>query len=167
MVNHSSQSSFLGQLPKRIIIALVDQEAFNGSLSLNPYNFKHFNHNHISIKTDSNLTIEPLEPNFDKGHYMQSYVSLFTATGINYSNKGILISHSDYPNGYCLSSFDLTSDLCSSQSYLRPTLSGNIGLDIKFNQTLKKPITIIVYAEFQNAIEINRFRRVTTDYLRL
>ena len=31
---------FLGQLPKRIVLGLVDNRAFNGD-SLNPYNFQH------------------------------------------------------------------------------------------------------------------------------
>ena len=32
---------FLGQLPKRIVLGLVDNRAFNGDISLNPYNFQH------------------------------------------------------------------------------------------------------------------------------
>ena len=34
---------FLGQLPKVIVLGLVDNRAFNGDISLNPYNFQHCN----------------------------------------------------------------------------------------------------------------------------
>jgi hypothetical protein len=153
-----------GQLPKRLIIAFVDQQSFNGSISSNPYNFEHFDHNFIDVKSDATLFLEPLEPNFDKALYMQSYTSLFNATGYNFSNKGPGISHYDYPRGYCLSVFDLTADISSSQSYLRPAQTGNLNLHIKFAKTLPKPITLIVYAEFQNSIEINKYRSVITDF---
>ena len=36
---------FLGQLPKRIVLGLVDNRALNGDISLNPYNFQHCNLN--------------------------------------------------------------------------------------------------------------------------
>ncbi len=142
----------------------MDQSAFNGDLNTNPFNFEHFDHNLIELKTDSTLTIEPLEPNFEKKQYMQSYNSLFYATGINFSDCGLSITHEDFAKGYCLSAFDLTPDLTSSDSFLSPNISGILNLNIKFSKTLPKPVTLIIYAEFQNMIEINRFRAVSTDF---
>ena len=37
---------FTGQLPKRIVLGLVGNHAFNGDISLNPYNFQHCNLNY-------------------------------------------------------------------------------------------------------------------------
>ena len=39
----------LGQLPKRIIIRLVKNKAFNGDRALNPFNFEHFNINFLCL----------------------------------------------------------------------------------------------------------------------
>ncbi|XP_019617759.1 PREDICTED: uncharacterized protein F54H12.2-like [Branchiostoma belcheri] len=52
--NHtvSNDNLFLGQVPKRVVIALVDNAAFQGSYGTNPYNFQHFNLNHISLCVD-------------------------------------------------------------------------------------------------------------------
>ena len=44
---------FLGQLPKRIVLGLVDNRAFNGEISLNPYNFQHCNLNYLAVHLDS------------------------------------------------------------------------------------------------------------------
>ena len=43
---------FLGQLPKRIVLGLVDNRAFNGDISLNPYNFQHCNLNYLAVHLD-------------------------------------------------------------------------------------------------------------------
>jgi hypothetical protein len=38
----SSQFMFLGQLPKRLVIACVDSDALNGAIGENPFDFKHY-----------------------------------------------------------------------------------------------------------------------------
>jgi hypothetical protein len=40
---------FTGQIPSRIVIAMVENEAFNGSF---PFNFKHFNLSDIKTFVD-------------------------------------------------------------------------------------------------------------------
>lgn len=163
---HSLTLATLGQLPKRIILAFVDQQAFSGTFTSNPYDFQTFSHDFLDLRTDSTLSITPLEPNFDKNLYMQSYNSLFYATGIHFKDCGLGISHSDYKNGFCLSCFDLTPDLSSSESHLSPNLTGILGLQIKFARTLTKPVTLIVYSEYSNMVEVDRYRSVSTDFKR-
>ena len=46
---------FLGQLPKRIVLGLVDNRAFNGDISLNPYNFQHCNLNYLAVHMDGQV----------------------------------------------------------------------------------------------------------------
>lgn len=41
----------LGQLPKRIVLGFVDNQAFNGSMSLNPFNFKNYGINYLARPT--------------------------------------------------------------------------------------------------------------------
>lgn len=43
----------LGQIPKRIIIGFVTNQAFNGHFQSNPFNFQHFNLNYLSLFVDS------------------------------------------------------------------------------------------------------------------
>ena len=45
-------NAILGQLPKRIIIGFVDNKAFNGNRTFNPFNFEHFSINHLSLYVD-------------------------------------------------------------------------------------------------------------------
>jgi len=53
-VNH--EKLFSGQLPTRLVIALVDNRAFNGNRELNPFNFDHFYLHEIGLYLDSNNT---------------------------------------------------------------------------------------------------------------
>ena len=42
-LNCSQENLFAGQLPLRLVIGCVDNDAFNGSYVKNPFNFKHYN----------------------------------------------------------------------------------------------------------------------------
>lgn len=166
LMTTSIDNLFIGQLPKRIIVGFVDQGFFTGSFTSNPFIFDHFHHRFLEIQTDSTLKVAPLEPNFETSQYMQSYNSLIYATGVNYSDCGVGISHEEFAKGYALSVFDLTQDISASSSYWSPQQTGILSLNIHFSKTLAKPITLILFSEFDNLIEIDRFRNVTTDFKR-
>ena len=64
---------FLGQLPKRIVLGLVDNRAFNGDISLNPYNFQHCNLNYLAVHLDGQqVPWAPLQPSFS-GHALYCF----------------------------------------------------------------------------------------------
>ena len=63
-------SLFLGQLPKRIVLGLVDKREFNGDISLNPYNFEHCNLNYLAVHLDGQqVPWVPLQPSFSGSSY--------------------------------------------------------------------------------------------------
>jgi hypothetical protein len=43
---------FLGQLPKRLVIACVDSDALNGTIGENPFDFKHYKINFAALNVD-------------------------------------------------------------------------------------------------------------------
>ena len=43
---------FLGHIPKRIVLVLVDTQAYNGTYSTNPFNFKHHNLTQVGVYVD-------------------------------------------------------------------------------------------------------------------
>jgi hypothetical protein len=154
----------LGILPSRIVISFVESSAFNGTYTTNPFNFEHFNHNYLNVVTDSSLHITPLKPDYQNDLYIQSYNTLSSATGINFGDSGIHITRYDFANGYNFNIFDLTPDISSHEPHLNAQTSGALRIEVQFRETLKKPITAIVFMEYNNIIEIDRNRRVTLDY---
>ncbi|KAG8235182.1 hypothetical protein J437_LFUL015488 [Ladona fulva] len=158
---------FIGQLPKRCIIGFVTNAAFNGDTTKNPFNFQHFSMTHLSLYIDGQqIPSKPLQTDFtnDKLHVM-AYHTLFSGTGIHFLNEGNDISREEYPHGYCLTAFDLTPDLSSnSHSHWNLMRQGSLRLDVRFEQPLPETLTCVIYAEFDNIIEIDRHRNILVDF---
>ncbi len=159
---------FLGQVPKRVIVGLITNRAFNGDFKLNPFNFQNFKTNFFSLYVDGEqIPTKPLQPHYEAGKEMSvlAYHTLFTGTGVHFSNSGNSISREDYSSGYCLMSFDLTPDLSASEtSHWNLVRNGNVRIEMGFDDALTETVNCLVYAEFDNVIEIDRHRNVSTDF---
>ena len=155
---------FLGQLPKRVVVGMVDNDAFAGTFAKNPYNFKHFNANFIQMYADGEPILNrALRPNIVDNKYLDSYYTLFKGFDKLSGEKSSIIKREDWPRGYSLFAFDLTPDYDDDDHY--PLIRhGNLRLEINFNTALASTINIIVYAEFDNIIEISSNRTVQFDY---
>ena len=70
----------------------------------------------------------------------------------------------DYKSGYCLWGFNFTPDQGADQGHLHPMKSGNLRIELQFTKSLPATVNVIVYAEFDNLIEIYGLREVVTDY---
>lgn len=161
----SIDNLFLGQMPKRCIIGMVEGKAFNGTFNRNPFNFSHFNYNYLALYIDSvQLPSKPLTPDFAKGLYTRSYYTLFEGSGIYFNDTGNSISHEEYPDGYCLAAFDLTPDLSCNDAHWNIIRSGTLRAEIRFSEPLKATVNLIVFAEFDNIVEVDKNRNIILDY---
>jgi hypothetical protein len=88
---------------------------------------------------------------------------LFTGTGRAFRDEDIDISREDYVDGYTLFCFDLSPDLGESDHF-NLIKSGSLRLGLSFGEQLAQTINVVVYAEFQNVLEIDRNRNVFYDY---
>ena len=155
---------FLGQLPTRVVIGCMDNNSFNGAFHKNPFNFKHFNLTQLKIYLyGQQQSLKPIEPNFEANNYIMAYSSLFSGTGKLQKDEGIDTMLIDYGNGYALYAFDLTPDLAGG-GHFNLLRQGNVRLEWKFGVALVKTTDIIVYAEFENIIEIDKQRNIIFDY---
>ncbi|CAK1583616.1 unnamed protein product [Parnassius mnemosyne] len=157
---------FLGQVPKRCIIGFVNNSAFNGSLTKNPFNFENYGINSFSLYIDGQqIPSKALQPSFNNSIFTSAYHTLFSGTGIHFLNEGNGISCEQYGKGYCLLAFDLTPDLsANSSTHWNLIKHGSVRIEVRFESSLIQTINCIVYAEFDNIIEIDKNRNVTVDY---
>ena len=155
---------FLGELPKRLVLCLVDTAAYNGDYKKNPFRFQGFDLNYLTLHVDEKqYPAVPLTPNFTDHRVLRSYLQLFAATGRLYGDGGIDIAPTDFLDGYALFAFDLTPDGSHGQHYT-VNKRGNLRLDLKFGTALTKTTNLLVYAEFDNIIEIDRNRNIIYDF---
>ncbi|XP_023232096.1 uncharacterized protein LOC111631979 [Centruroides sculpturatus] len=165
ILSSNISNAIIGQIPKRIIIGLVRNNAFNGQIDLNPFNFENFDLNYISVIKDSILIPpNPYTPDFDEKSYARSYATLFEEMGGIPYGKYANISYSDYAQGYMFHVFDLTPDKAASENHTSIITHGNISIDLKFKRPLPETINVVCYLEYRNTIEIDRSRNIFIDY---
>ena len=162
--NFSQENLFTGQMPTRIVLGCVDNDAYNGVYGKNPFNFKHLNLSQLTIYLDrQQQQIRPLELNYGAHNFLPGYMSLFSGTGKQFQDEGCGINREEYFQGYALYAFDLTPDLAESDHF-NLIKEGNVRVDVKFNEALPNTINVIAYGEFENVIEIDRTKNVLFDY---
>jgi hypothetical protein len=161
----SHEKLFSGQLPTRMVVGLVRNDAFNGALAYNPFNFQHFSLSEIAVYVDGQQQqcVRPLHPNFADEQYISSYVGLFSGTGKLNKDDGNNIERSEFAKGYALYAFDLSPDL-AEDDHFNLSRQGGVRLALKFATALTVTVTVVAYAEFENVIEIDRNRNVVYDF---
>ncbi|XP_063819166.1 uncharacterized protein F54H12.2-like [Pseudophryne corroboree] len=159
------ENLFLGQVPKTVIAAFVDNEAFSGAYDRNPLRFEHKNVNFASLYLDGTPHPAKLfQPDFEHGNAVHEYMSLIQITNKQKSDSGILIDRVEYLNGYTLFAFDLSPEQeCAEHLSLIGT--GNLHAEFRFAEVIDRTVNVIIYAIFDNIIEINQRRDVLYDYL--
>ena len=119
----------------------------------------------ISVFADGQnvQNIKPLKTDFTNRLFIQAYNSLYTGTGRLFHNEGLAINRLDYPDGNALYAFALSPDLTDDEKFdqLR---TGSIRLQLNSQSQVAIQITLIIYAEYQNVIEIDRNRNIIYDF---
>jgi hypothetical protein len=153
-----------GALPKRIVFAFVDCDSFDGNYKKNPFNFKHHNIREIHIKVNNtDVPFSPVEMDFANNLYLRAYYTQFTGIDKAPLDFGNSISKDDFSKGYSVFAFDLTPDMCNGE-HINLVKKGTLSMTFKFSKPLDAPLSLVLYFEYENIIEINRSRNIITDF---
>ena len=134
--------------PLETVIAFVPSQAYSGSFTENPFNFKHYGVNFIEVSLD-NIS-QPgvaLKPAFAMKNYTEAYLRLFDSS---LENQQLGIHFDEFPKGASLFRFELTS---------KPK-KGNIRISLRFAEALPEGVSMILYSKFQSQFEITDTRNV-------
>ena len=129
----SQEKLFSGQLPSRIVIGLVRNDAFSGIRTRNPLNFQNFDLKEIGVYSDGQQQhgFKPLTVDFENNLYIRAFNTLFSGTGKLFQDERDDLNRSEYANGYALYAFNLTSDQ-SDDEHFDLVRHGSIRLQLKF-----------------------------------
>ncbi|XP_022294910.2 uncharacterized protein F54H12.2-like [Crassostrea virginica] len=156
---------FQGQMPKRIVVGLVANEAFNGTPGTNPFHFQNAGVKKLEVSINGDTVMSrPYEPDFANNMYLRSYLSLYQGLGKLGYDWAPDVTLGEYKNGYTLWCIDFTKDQEAQLDRFHLIQTGNLRIEIQFAAALGKTFNCVVYAEFDNLLEINKQREVSIDY---
>lgn len=157
------ENIFMGQLPKRVLMVQVEEDAiFN--YRANPYNFKHQSLTSVILSGDNHHNIRPIKTNYAREEFMEAYSGFNDAINLHFHDQSINIDPYAYKTSSCIYAFDLTPDTAASQAHISIPKSGTLRLELNYAEALKKGIVVVIYGEFENFINIDGDRQIFTDY---
>ena len=164
LTNATWENAILGQLPNRIILALVDNDACSGVYTKNPFFFQHFNAAQVGVYLNGvSLPRDPIRMDFSKRDYIQAYHSLLSASGKLYRDESMGLDIDSFANGCTLFGFDCTPSLCNG-AHQEIKKQGNVRIVLDFAEALPRTVTLLMYLDFDNVISVDRMRNVLLDY---
>jgi len=108
----SIENALLGTIPKRLLFTVVNNTEFLGSVTTNPYNFRHYDLSSFALNVNGKH-IPTYGLSLCMDHEKTSvigYRTLFEGSGTHHSNSGLQITHDMYISSYIMLLFDLTPD---------------------------------------------------------
>ena len=161
---------FQGQVPNRLIVALCEQAAFNGDITKYPFRFEKFNMSIIKqMINGEEYPYETLELKYDGDDKdWRGYQRFLRATGCLCRGKGNMVREEDWGHGkhFNIFLFDNTANGCVDSPVLNPKKTGEVRVVIDFGANPGENLTVLLYGEFENLMEINGAGVITYDVYR-
>ena len=159
-------SLFVGQIPNKIFLFMVENEAYSGKYDKNPFNFQHFGLRSCSLSVEGKqLPQNGINVDVDNNEWIEAYYSYVKNCGLYPYDWGNGVTRSQYLGGCFIMAYDLTpDDAGDGVAYLTPRRFGTVRANLRFKTGLSKTVTLLAFATFDNTITIDANRAVTFDY---
>ena len=73
-----------------------------------------------------------------------AYQTLFSSLGIYHGNTGIQITPAQFMKGSFMLAFELTPDGCASDGHISLPDTGNISIELKFDEAFAEAVAILL-----------------------
>ena len=165
--SYTKDRLFPDQAPKMLMIAMVENEAFNGDIKKNPFHFQHFDLNKIALYNEGrSVPGRPMEPDYANGLYLSTYTNTMRALGYYNNDDTNGLTSSEFASGYNIYAFDLTPEKNVASTYRQGFINKNLRLELYFAKDLPSTVNVLLYGVFDSRIEITQLRDVITHYTR-
>jgi len=160
LVRFDIPNLFQNRVPDRLIVGLVDSRAFNGDVTRDPFCFQKFGLTSIKqIVKGEEYPYETLQLVRNNGTRDNlGYFRFLQASGAWCKKKGNMVELGDWGHqkNCTLFMFDNVANGCADSQRLNPKQTGDLQLTSEFGAAPGTNITVLVYGEFENLLEIDR-----------
>ena len=160
LVRFDIPNLFQNRVPDRLIVGLLDSGAFNGDVTRDPFCFQKFGLSSIKqIVKGEEYPYETLHLVHDNGTRDNLGCFRFLqASGAWCKKKGNMVELGDWGQGKncSLYMFDNVANGCADSQRLNPKQTRDLQLSLEFGAAPGTNITVLVYGEFENLLEIDR-----------
>lgn len=155
-----------GQLPKHVLLCMVNQSAFSGNSKRNPYYFNHYDLNYLTLEVDGRqIPTKALTPNFTEGKYLDAYEQLLDSLGrLHVPDAYMSFTRHEYTLGNAIFGFDL-SPTKAGLGCMSLVKRGTMRIQLGWATPLPTSITVILRLTYDNVVEITRDRLVNFDFI--
>lgn len=162
------QDVIRGPLPRRVLMMLVDTNAFNGSYDKDPFIFKNYGVNYCSVFVNSTqYPTKAFMPNFEKGLFTREYMKLMQALNQNGTDVYTDLTMESFKQDKTIFAFDFAPDLSSGPGeagHANILTEGVLRLAIRFTQQTTEAINVLLYCEFDECFGIDYNRTVVKSF---
>lgn len=159
---------FNGEMPRQILVAMVESRRLDGNKTLTPFHFNHFNVRYINLRINGmSEPNKPYEPDFTNHLITRELRALYDNTGVMSGDLGFNITRSAFENGKTFFAWDLTPDHCNGLHIHEKKIGKTISLDLAFNEGLERPINILIYATYETEIKLLAGQVIEANFVNL
>jgi hypothetical protein len=148
-------------------MGIVEHSAFNGQYSSNPFKFSPHGLRELSLLNNGQSLGRPYKMEYSEDGTSlcsRAFYELFANT-VSCSDVGSGIDIETFASSCNLYGFDLTADCSGSASHhLNIVKQGTLGLNLTFEKPLTTSISVVIYLEYQQLIEIDRTRNILINF---
>jgi len=165
LLNSGTQSTvisqvFSGKLPRQFIACMVDAKGYDGQVNRNPFHFQNFGLKSFSPKINGiGIPLQPLEFDWSSGDYVRGYDWFLENIGCG-TIRSVNVTIDDWKTNTFMLPFDLSGDRDNGYHYRNPA-NGSIDFHINFDSPLTQNVILIVYASFNQILQIDKFKSVS------
>jgi hypothetical protein len=168
VLSHTRSNIVTGHLPRRVVVALTTNQAFNGVYDRSYCRFRPHGLSKINLLVNGrSLPTNGYTPNFTKkdGNGVQCircFNALSSVCKTTHTDNGNGISRRAFEDGYTMFAFSVFEDWSDEAFGL--VHEGNIQLEMRFDVATPEVLNAIVYCEYENTLSIDKHGSVTLDY---
>jgi len=157
-------SLFNNQLPRRIVLGIVDHADFTGSTRRTPFNFINAGVQSIGLAANG-LQYPSINYylDFERDLYARAYHHMMDDLGYSFSNSSNTITMEKFKNGWAFFVFNMTST-GEDEPGFDLLKNGATTLIIKFDKDVPAGgYELIVYAEYDSLLMVDSNRLIASD----